>query len=460
MKCTRELFVTVVFVLLPCWASAARDANLIGAAKRDDGAAVTSLLGQGADVNAAAADGTTALHWAVHRGNRAIVDALLARGARPGVATQLGITPLDLACLNADAAMVRRLLDAGAAANTTGAVPPIMTCARTGSADAVAALLAHGANANAVEPVRHQTALMWAAAERHPEVVSTLIASGASVHARSRVIRVRVNRGSPAANNYLTPSLADVEEGGSTPLFLAARNGDLESTRRLLAAGAKVDEVDGEGVSPLLAALFGGHEKTAALLVEAGANIDDIRAGYAPLHVAVLRGDLRLVSLLLSRQADPNGRLVRGTPVTRNSTDLALPDTLIGATPFLLAAKFLEVDIMRALAAAGANAHASTRTGDDALMLAAGVLWSGAGFDRRDRIALIGSREAPQEPRVLEAVRTALDLGADVRAINASGETAIFAAEAFRYRDVAQLLYSRGAVLDTSDAARKAGLVR
>jgi uncharacterized protein len=321
-------------------------------------------------------------------------------------------------------------------------------------------LLAHGANPNAVEPVRQQTALMWAVAQAHTDVVRALIAGGASVHARSRTVRVRVNRGSPAASNYLTPSLAEVEEGGSTALFLAARNGDVESVRVLLAAGARVDEPDRAGVSPLLVALFGGREDVAMLLLDAGADVDDVRAGYAPLHVAVLRGDLHLVTLLLSRRANPNVRLVHGTPVTRNSTDFALPDTLIGATPFLLAAKFLEVDIMRALAAAGTNPRVTTRTGEDALMVAAGVLWNGTGFDRRDRIALIGSPDAPQEAQVLEAVRTALDLGADVRALNASGYTAIIAAEAFHYSSVAQLLYSRGAVLDTSDAARKAGAIR
>ena len=45
-----------------------------------------------------------------------------------------------------------------------------MTCASSGSADAVRMLIVRGADVNAKEPSENQTALMWAAAERHPDV--------------------------------------------------------------------------------------------------------------------------------------------------------------------------------------------------------------------------------------------------------------------------------------------------
>ena len=47
-----------------------------------------------------------------------------------------------------------------------------MTCSRTGEIGAVKALLARGANVNAKEPSHDQTALMWAAAQKHPQVVA------------------------------------------------------------------------------------------------------------------------------------------------------------------------------------------------------------------------------------------------------------------------------------------------
>jgi hypothetical protein len=69
--------------------------------------------------------------------------------------------------------MVDRLLSAGADANAAlmNGETVLMTCARAGDAGAVKALLARGADVNAREREHRQTALMWAAAERHPEVV-------------------------------------------------------------------------------------------------------------------------------------------------------------------------------------------------------------------------------------------------------------------------------------------------
>ena len=61
-----------------------------------------------------------------------------------------------------------------------------MTCARTGDAAGVKALLARGASVNAKEPGHDQTALMWAAAQAHPEAVNALLEGGADVRARSR----------------------------------------------------------------------------------------------------------------------------------------------------------------------------------------------------------------------------------------------------------------------------------
>ena len=63
---------------------------------------------------------------------------------------------------------------------------------------------------------------------------------------------------------------------------------------------------------------------------------------------------------------------VRGTPIRRNTTDFYIPGTVIGATPYLLAAKFLEPEIMRALLAGGANPGATMKDGSTALMLGIG----------------------------------------------------------------------------------------
>jgi ankyrin repeat protein len=63
-----------------------------------------------------------------------------------------------------------------------------MTCAKTGVVPAARALLEAGASVDAVETWRGQTALMWAAAEGHADMVRALIAAGADKNARSTVL--------------------------------------------------------------------------------------------------------------------------------------------------------------------------------------------------------------------------------------------------------------------------------
>ena len=100
-------------------------------------------------------------------------DLLIHAGADVNAANDLGVTPLALACANGSAALVTALLEESADPNTATSMGEtvLMACARGGDADAVAALLDRGAALNAGESTRGQTALMWAAAHRHPDVV-------------------------------------------------------------------------------------------------------------------------------------------------------------------------------------------------------------------------------------------------------------------------------------------------
>src|ERR1700677_4328116 len=94
------------------------EVQLADAVKNGDAAAVKSLLAKKADVNAAAADSSTPLDWAVDRNNLEIADLLLGAGANVNGATRYKITPLALASANGNAAMIERLVQAGADANT------------------------------------------------------------------------------------------------------------------------------------------------------------------------------------------------------------------------------------------------------------------------------------------------------------------------------------------------------
>ena len=144
--------------------------------------------------------------------------------------------------------------------------------------------------------------------------------------------------------------------------------------------------------------------------------------------------------------ANPNARITKGTPITREGADLILPTPLVGATPFLLAAKFLEIDMMRFLAKAGADPLLATMDGTTPLMATAGVGWGG-GVDRRGASILEGS-VINDGDRALEAARLAVDLGASVNAANEAGDTALHAAASKGYNAIVQVLADAGARLD------------
>jgi ankyrin repeat protein len=410
-------------------------------------------------VNVRQADGATALHWAAHHDDLPLAKMLLRAGARAGAADDTGATPLFLACMNRSSAMVTLLLDMKADANAALATgeTTLMTCARTGNADAVRALVAHGADVNRREPQHSQTALMWAAAGRHPEAIAVLIGAGADLHARSRTYSQTVTsevtqRAGREALNYT------VQRGGSTALLFAARSGDVESARLLVDAGADVNDALPNGMTALVEAAHSGHEDVAILLLDKGADPNARDVGYTALHAAALRGELRLVKALLAHRADPNLRMTKGTPVRRNSEDFELPATLIGATPYFLAAKFLDPDIMRALASAGADTRLSMPSGDTPLMAAAGM-GASAQTDRRGLSVLDGGK-VEDEGRVVDAVAVALVNGGDVNAANAAGDTAVHAAALLGYDRVIRQLADAGAKLDTKNRRGQTALTQ
>ena len=431
-------------------AAATADLRLIQAVKNRDVESVRALLkGRPAriDVNAAQGDGATALHWAAHRDDLAIADLLIRAGARANVANDLGATPLHLACTNRSAAMVERLLAAGADARATllNGETALMTCARAGDAGAVKALLAHGADVNAKEHEHQQTALMWAVAQRHPEVVELLIEARADIGARSltyaqTVVGEQTQRAGREELNYT------VLRGGATPLLFAARAGDEQSATLLLKAGADPNDSQPDGVTALVLAVHSANGGVAARLLEHGADPNALSSGYTALHAAILRSDLNLVKALLGRGANPNLRMTKGTPMRRDTTDWNLPATLIGSTPYLLAAKFLEPDIMRVLAAAGADPRLTMPNGADAVMLAAGI-GSSRTASRRG-VETIDFGKVEPESRVRDAVAAAVDLGGDVNAASQTGDTAMHVAAALGHDTVVQFLAEHGAAVN------------
>jgi uncharacterized protein len=473
-------------------ATSSKDMRLVEAVKNGDRQAVKAMLAAHTDVNAPEPDGATALAWAVHQDDLETAQLLIRAGADVNTANDYGITPLVLACTNRNAAMIQKLLDAKAnasAANWAGQTV-LMACVSTGSLEGVKLLLAHKADVNAHENESGQTALMWAAAKTHPDIVQALIDAGADVHARSKVVETPepfsipctptqpcltgARQGSTYSANIHFPKTT----GGFTALLFAAQQGDLDSARELIAAGADVNEATAEDGSALVIASASGREKLALFLLDKGADPNAADGwGVTPLHYALHEGMLTISSYkpeptdkfgwerhnlpdlakaLLAKGADPNARIKYDfppydyAPVSRSNGNNLPQMSYVGATPFVFAAATADLTMMRMLVEGRANAKVTTKEGTSALMVAAGLAHEGGGAGFGGQVGA-DLRRGDLEGQVLAAVKMAVDLGADVNAVNEKGQTALHGAVYMGYPEVIKYLASKGADLNAKD---------
>ena len=441
------LAVAAVFLLATAtFAYALTEPDLVAAVRTGDLAEARALIAADADPDAPQGDGATALHWAAHRGDVEAAALLIEAGADVNAANALGATPLWLAAGHGSAPVVGMLLDAGANPNVTLRMgeTPLMSAARSGNLRAVEMLLDRGAAVNAVEYERHQTALMWAAAQQHADVVRLLAVRGANVHARTRVWDQLEN----TAGNTNTSGNFRKNHGGSTALLFAARNGDVETARALVEAGADANDIAGAGTSALVIAAHSGHGPLGIYLLEQGADPNAAGAGYTALHAATLRGQVELAAALLERGAEVDAVVERGTPGRRFSADFSIRHQAVGANTFWLAARYGEPEILRMLAERGADPHVSPSNRWSALKAAMGVPQISQ-EDRRNRVDAPDDMDRiDQERLTLDLARTILDLGVDVNQADDRGNTALHDAVRTGFSSVVDLLAAHGADLD------------
>ncbi|MFM1887541.1 MAG: hypothetical protein RL026_2698 [Pseudomonadota bacterium] len=402
-----------------------------------------------------AGDGTTPLHWAVHRGDHDAVRSLLKSGADARAINDYGSTPMSEAAERGDATLLRLLLKAGAdveSANPEGQTA-LMTVARTGSVEAARVLLRAGADVNAAEHWRGQTALMWAAAQGHEPMVRLLLEAGADPDARSAV------REWPRRITA-EPRIQGRPVGGLTALLLAAREGCAACARTLTKAGADIDLADPDGVTPLLMATLNARWDTALVLVERGADVNlwD-KWGRAPLYSAIdynttPRGGrpdrpsadqavaLEVARQLLERGADPDMQLKLFPPYRSLGQDRGGDAMLTtGTTPLLRAAKSGDIEAIQLLLKHGASADLPNSMGITPFMAAAGV--GSTLIDIRGRFR--------NEQRCIEAAKLLLAAGARVDAQRDNGQTALHGAANWGWNEFVRFLAANGAPLEAKD---------
>ncbi len=410
------------------------DLRLVEAASRGDRKTVRSLLQEQVDVNLAQGDGATALHWAAHWNDLEMAGLLMGASAHVNAANDYGVTPLSEACTNRSDAMVTKLLQAGANPNATQwtGETVLMTCALTGNLNAIKSLLSQGADPNAKENRWEQTALMWALSGGHSMVARTLVEHGANIQTRSKA--------------------------GFTPLMFAAQQGDMDSVRIFLAKGANVNEATPKHGNVLTVASASGHQELSIVLLDQGADPNSPGDnGVTALHYAIAAGLStmnglnydkayrlvppnmpELVKALLAKGADPNAQITIALRLGPDDASTGLG--LEGATPFFLAALSGDAELLRVLAANGADPRLRAQGETTALMAAAGA---GRGMTQGTIKYRLGN---PQE-----AVKVVMEVGGDVHATSDTGRTALHAAAFAGEDEVVRFLVDRGAEVDIKD---------
>jgi ankyrin len=439
----------------------AASSEVADAVMRGNKDAVRSLLQRKADVNTPQIDGTTALHWAVRADDLETADLLIRAGANVSAANREGVMPLQLAALNGNAAMLEKLIKAGANVNaplTPSGDTALMLAARAGKADAVKALLDNGAQVDAKETWGDTTALMWAVAEGNHSVVKMLLDRKANVNARTKFVPSATGRGFEGATPVAGTANQKPEEQSSgllTPLMFAAREGDLESAKMLVAAGADVNAIDGDGKNALGLAIFNGGYDAASFLIDNHADVNQADAQrFTPLFWAVDRRNMEtapnfpwvvttdplpLIKKLLDAGANVNF-IVNNTPRARMRD--GTPRIVFG-TALMRAAFSGDIELVKALLDHGADTRIISKDSETALMAACGT-----GF-------IPGYSKGRTPAERLQVVKLLIDLGQDVNAADDYGITPLMVAANIGDVPIIQYLIDKGADLGAYDLGKK-----
>lgn len=430
--------------------AAASDARLAAAAKSGNGALVRSILDQGVrgEVDARDAEGMAALNWAAYMDDLETVKLLIAAGADINTKNRGGGTPLHQACNFSDPALIDVLLKGGADPNAVRdeGDTPLLISAHVGNPEIAKLLLARGAKADTKEGWYGETPLMVAVEENQAEFAKVLVDHGADPNAASTKFDFHHRRLVDATTGI------DPVMGGFTPLLFAARQGAMEAAKVLIAAGADLNAGDPEyGFTPLMLSLYNWHVDFAKMLIQSGAKVDAESLYIVTMMRSVedARGEhrssfsqdsLAMISLLIEHGADPNAAFRKALPPSpRGGAGSGGPGRGGGGTPFLQAAKSIDVPAMRLLVEKGAKATMYARDGTTPIIaLINGAAAAGEG----------GGIAPERQPALIEGLQFCLDHGVDINAVNGAGNTALHFAAGLGADSLVQYLVDHGAKLD------------
>lgn len=360
---------------------------------------IRKLLKAGADVEAANADGQTALMVVARSSNVEAAQLLIKAGAKVNAREGWrGQTALMWAAAQSQPDMVRLLIQHGAKVNERsrltnverqvtaeprmqqrppGGLTPLLYAARSGCLECAKALVRGGADINLPDP-EGITPLIMAGLNFGFDVADFLVKEGAELNvwdtwgrsalyavvdmntvptggradrpssdktSGTELVQRMLERGAnPNLQLKLVPPLRSLRDDrgpdgvlqpGTTSLARAAKGGDVEVVRLLLAHGANPSLPTVQGVTPMMMAAGTGYSgrdsrgryqteeqaiEIIKMLLTAGADINQkANDGGTVLHGAAGRGRNEVVNLLVARNADLNVKDGRG----RTAADVA-----------------------------------------------------------------------------------------------------------------------------------------
>jgi len=225
------------------------DWNLVEAVIREDPANVLHLLKRGADPDARASGGITALMFATENSDTLSMKILLLNGADPDLTYVEKTTPLLVAVLNHHFEAAHLLLSFGADPNLKDSygVPPLVYAAAMNDYPMADLLIYYGADREAADS-EGNTPLMTATGMGYLETADVLLQNGSQTENKDTL--------------------------GFTPLMVASQHGDTALVRLLLEYGALKEAVNEDNYTPLALAVSAGQVEAARVLVDSGAQVN------------------------------------------------------------------------------------------------------------------------------------------------------------------------------------------
>jgi len=254
----------------------------------DDTQVLSALLFAGLDINEPFGDlQRTALHQAAHLNHSASISLLLRHNASTTLEDSKGDTPLHLA-------------------------------AWSGHVEALAALLAHGADIDWLSGRDGYSPLWCAISASHIDAARLLLKHGARVSLRSGNGLMPLHQAAVTGQSAMCELLLErgaqvdaTDDDLNTPLHYAATCGSSASVQILLRGGASVEGQQLHGLSPAHWAAHKGHAEVLVLLLNYGAPVNMAAGeGATPLHLAANRGHMAAARLLLEKGARVDGEAV------------------------------------------------------------------------------------------------------------------------------------------------------